>query len=1012
LGWPVVGIGCLLLVVLGVFDRILLRDELPLFRDAGHFYYPLYSKVQSEWEAGRLPLWDPGENAGMPLLGNPTAAVLYPVKALYWSRLWSYHWGTRAYTLFHILLAVAAMYALARSVGISRSGSGLAALGYGFGGPILFQYCNIIFLVGAAWAPLGFRAAHRWLALGKRSGLAELAVVLAMQTLGGDPQTAYMVGLCAAGYAAVLAVAPPAVAFRVSGRVLAWTAAGVVAWVGLVLAAAYFFPDWLQYVPSNKPRPEPHVLVFHDPLRNTPRTIKIFSLLNGLGVLLAVVFWLLVIRWLWRRSVPTLRRHLISGLAGLLVAGAAGGAITGAQLLPVLEFTGLSLRAAEEAPHDAFAFSIPPHRAVELVWPLFYGTSMPVNQSWINVLPPRSPPKPWVASLYLGGLTFLFALVGFGFRDGPPWRAWVSVVVVIAALGALGEYAGPLWWARFQPDVAQSIGYHDSAESSGFRFDRMLLDGDGSPYWLLSRLLPGFQSFRFPAKLWTIGCLGLAVLAGSGWDRLRTGRWRPALLWACFLAALTLVVLFLAWWYQVALQEWGRTRVLRAIDIFGPLDVAAAHAATMQSLLHALIVLVCAVFLVVLGRRSPRLAGALALLVTSFDLAIAQRPIVRCVPSSVYDDPPSVLKLIAKAEADDPSPGPYRVYRTDIWHPAAWVEQSDLDRDFQLVRWEYDTIQPKYGLLHGVEYPLTQGTTELYDLHFFFSPFERTITDPDLVRRLGIREGERVVYYPRRGFDLWNTRYFVLPIVPGGWKDPMRGHAAFLPQAIVLGPDPQRLRDPDFALEWAKEKDWQILRNLAAFPRAWVVHDVRVWKPVHGLRRQDREEKIASILYPNDAFWSDSQYQVMDMRKMAYVETEDADWFDRQLDRQSPGKEETVTVVDYSPQHVVLKVILERPGLVVLADVDYPGWRLTIDDEPAEVLRTNRLMRGARVLAGTHRLVYTYEPRSLAVGAKVSAAGLTALAALIVWGLFARRARAGDLRDEDPTWADPMEAIT
>ena len=46
------------------------------YRDAAHFYYPLYQRVQTEWEVGRWPLWEPEENAGIPLLGNPTAAVL------------------------------------------------------------------------------------------------------------------------------------------------------------------------------------------------------------------------------------------------------------------------------------------------------------------------------------------------------------------------------------------------------------------------------------------------------------------------------------------------------------------------------------------------------------------------------------------------------------------------------------------------------------------------------------------------------------------------------------------------------------------------------------------------------------------------------------------------------------------------------------------------------------------------------------------------------------------------
>src|SRR5262249_38857460 len=88
---------------------------------------------------------------------------------------------------------------------VSWVGSAISGLAYAFGAPILFQYCNIIFLVGAAWLPLGVRAVDRWVRLGRRWGLLELAVVLAMQTLGGDPQSAYLLGLSALGYAAGLA---------------------------------------------------------------------------------------------------------------------------------------------------------------------------------------------------------------------------------------------------------------------------------------------------------------------------------------------------------------------------------------------------------------------------------------------------------------------------------------------------------------------------------------------------------------------------------------------------------------------------------------------------------------------------------------------------------------------------------------------------------------------------------------------------------------------------------------
>jgi uncharacterized membrane protein YfhO len=95
-----------------------------------------------------------------------------------------------------------------------------------------------------------------------------------------------------------------------------------------------------------------------------------------------------------------------------------------------------------------------------------------------------------------------------------------------------------------------------------------------------------------------------------------------------------------------------------------------------------------------------------------------------------------------------------------------------------------------------------------------------------------------------------------------------------------------------------------------------------------------------------------------------------------------------VTITRYMPQRVELEVVLERPGLVILADVDYPGWRLTIDGEPAPIYRTNILMRGAAVKAGKHRLLYTYVPRSFTLGCCVSLAGLVIFAGLAM--LFRR----------------------
>src|SRR5205823_4585437 len=86
---------------------------------------------------------------------------------------------------------------------------------------------------GAAWAPLGFLAADRCLRCRRRGALSCLALVLALQVLGGDPEAAYVTVVSASGYAVGLAAAR---APSVMGRLLLRLAAGLVP-VYLVLLA-------------------------------------------------------------------------------------------------------------------------------------------------------------------------------------------------------------------------------------------------------------------------------------------------------------------------------------------------------------------------------------------------------------------------------------------------------------------------------------------------------------------------------------------------------------------------------------------------------------------------------------------------------------------------------------------------------------------------------------------------------------------------------------------------------
>jgi hypothetical protein len=967
-----------LLLFLSCFASLFVGDRQLGFRDAGHFYYPLHQRIQQEWNAWRVPLWEQEENAGFPLLGNPTAAVFYPGKVVF--AVLPYPWAARVYAVGHSVLAFVAMLVLSRFWGTSWVGAGLAALGYTFGVPILFQYCNIIYLVGAAWLPFGIRAADRWIRLGRRLGLIELAVVLTMEVLGGDLQAAYLLGLAAGGYAAGMAWSRarrnrPSTGDTAVGW--GWSRLGpamvalVVVWCALTLILASWFPR-LREPHSNPPTP---------PLPWMPWMPAAVIAAWGLAALVFIYHW----RGLgWRTTLGAMWLGLAS--AALLAS-----ALAAVQLLPTIEFTQQTSRAAGSGPHEVYPFSLEPYRLVEMAWPNVFGVPYYRNSYWAESLRIAGVyPKMWVPSLYMGGLTLVLACSVLTLTKGPAWRVWLSVIVIVSLLGSLGKYTSPIWMARVllaashaKPfdGLAANLGPLDEVDSLPIRNDGFLRDGDGGFYWFMATVLPGFRQFRFPAKLFGFTAVALAALTGLGWDELCAGRSRRVVV--------SLGIILLSSLAVGAAVIFARALILAAFKAhpgtgtFGTFDAVRGYEAIVAALAHAIIVSLAALFVTSLVRRRPWTAGALALGLTTADLAVANPRYVLTVPQSLFDTKPEGLRIIEAEERAHPAPGPFRIHRMPLWSPMGWSQAASEDRVNQLVSWERNTLQPKYGISLGVEYTHTIGTAELYDYEWYFNGFMRTVRRKEVAESLGIELGKELVYFPRRGFDMWNTRYFILPEFPNGWRDESRGFAAFLYQTERVYPERGRFDGPggrEAYKEWVNTRDFRIERNNQAFPRAWVVHAARAVKPVMGLSRESHSATMQEILYAEDALWNDSTRVAFDPHRVAWLEENDLGVARPQLSGRAPSPTETVNVSYPTPQRTVLEAHLESPGLVILCDVFYPGWVLTIDGRPATIFRTNGAMRGAAVPAGDHRLVYTYAPRSFLAGGVISIVGLGALA--------------------------------
>ena len=166
--------------------------------------------------------------------------------------------------------------------------------------------------------------------------------------------------------------------------------------------------------------------------------------------------------------------------------------------------------------------------------------------------------------------------------------------------------------------------------------------------------------------------------------------------------------------------------------------------------------------------------------------------------------------------------------------------------------------------------------------------------------------------------------------------------------------------------------DARIYRNPSALPRAFVVGQQTV---VEGANAQ-----LDAVLAPG---FEPRATAVTERRLPGIAEGGDAG--------ASPAGD--ARIEDYENDRVVIRARADRPGLVVLADSWYPGWKATVDGEDADVERVDYAVRGVAVGPGSHRVELTYAPASFRAGWIVSLLALLAIGGVAAAGLRSRRGR-------------------
>lgn len=688
-----------------------------------------------------------------------------------------------------------------------------------------------------------------------------------------------------------------------------------------------------------------------------------------------------------------LRRHPVSGLVGLILASGLAALLTAVQLLPALELSQLSIRSGGLTFREATSFSLNP-------WLLHY-----------TLLPPYGADLSQRFGEAYGEYVAYVGIVGLGLALLGTWQGWRR-----------GGRARPAV-ADPTPAVPNNNGF--DAGPAGLKpaarfFSLMAAIGMGlalgriNPvYYLLYTVVPGFASFRAPARWMLLYAFGMAVLAALGLEWLRWRTERPRATGAhgsrgvggwivpAALIGLLCLELFVA---AGAL----RYRQPTAAEAFTAMRPSIAHLKTDPGL-HRFLSLSGIVY-------DP---GDLAEMRAIFAGQLPERAVYDYVVAAKEKEVLFYnLPLHYGFYSVDGYDGGLLPLRDFVTMQQLFLPDDRLAIDGRLREQLRDVPSGRLLSLLGVKYVITDKVYDVwidgvfYDLQFGARLSARDtgrIAGADLpdfpTTALGIvshldgaaavdqgtpvahirvadDRGWSQTFDMRAGHDTSEGHYgpnvaHAQARVGHTWRDDPTGSDYI---ALVALDTPRRLTEvtiesdlPDggaFVLRGLSLVDTRTRTSqqltLSTEGHYRLVHsgDVKIYENLTALPRAwvvnraeivpDAEQVIARLRDP--AF--DPAGTVL-LAEGAV------------LDGLGGGH---AHITRYEAETVTIDVATDAPGYLVLTDTYYPGWQAAVDGRPAPILRADLVFRAVPLEAGRHTVEFHYRPASFRTGLWVSLA--------------------------------------
>jgi len=101
--------------------------------------------------------------------------------------------------------------------------------------------------------------------------------------------------------------------------------------------------------------------------------------------------------------------------------------------------------------------------------------------------------------------------------------------------------------------------------------------------------------------------------------------------------------------------------------------------------------------------------------------------------------------------------------------------------------------------------------------------------------------------------------------------------------------------------------------------------------------------------------------------------------------------ESAARIVKYQPNRLTIETSASMPTVLVVSEIFYPGWEVSVDGQPGQLLLTDYLLRGVALPAGAHNIEMNYSAPAARNGAIISGLTLILLFSFVIYAARPKR---------------------